>query len=105
MNRRMQAQEGTLQPTGQLRVKQPEGTEARFFPRAQGPQRRPKGGQDNGVLQTVPACLSLEEQQIPGGVSLWKTRRLLVHHPRADAGGMGACRSPCVQGTPTPRCL
>lgn len=104
MNRRMQAQEGTLQPTASSQRKQLEGQRPDSFPGHRAHRGDPRGS-DNGVLQTVPACLSLEEQQIPGGVSLWKTRRLLVHHPRADAGGMGARRSPCVQGTLTPHCL
>ena len=43
VKRRMQAQEGPLQPTASSQRKEPEGQRPDSFPRAQGPQRRPKG--------------------------------------------------------------
>ena len=38
MNRRMQAQEGPLQPTASSQRKEPEGQRPDSFPRAQGPE-------------------------------------------------------------------
>ena len=43
MNRRMQAQQGHLQPTACSQRKEPEGQRPDSLPRAWGPQRRPEG--------------------------------------------------------------